>query len=90
MAPEKPAPGRADPVQSALAAMLCATLDADPARISRSRRLREHLGILSPYLIHVACAAKDRFGVRIPDDDLERLVTLGDAVDFLRVAGAED
>lgn len=32
---------------------------------------------------------EDRFGVRIPDNDLERFVTLGDAVDFLRTAGAE-
>jgi acyl carrier protein len=46
-------------------------------------------GVTSLSLIDVACAAEDRFGVRVPDDDLKRFVTLGDAVDFLRAAGAE-
>lgn len=32
---------------------------------------------------------EDRFGIRIPNDDRKRFVTLGDAVDFLRAAGAE-
>ena len=49
-------------------------------------RLREDLGINSLTLIDVACAAEDRFGIRIPDDDLERFVTVGDAMDFLRGA----
>ena len=80
---------QADPVQSALAGVLHATLGADLAGMARSSRLREDLGISSLSLIDVACAAEDRFGVRIPDDDLERFVTLGDAVDFLRAAGAE-
>ena len=76
-------------MQSALAGILCATLGADTARMTRGSRLREDLGITSLSLIDVACAAEDHFGVRIPDDDLERFVTLGDAVDFLRATGAE-
>jgi acyl carrier protein len=82
-------PEAADPVQSALAEVLHRTLGADPAGMARGSRLREDLGINSLTLIDVACAAEDRFGVRVPDDDLEGFVTLGDAVDFLRAAGAE-
>ena len=55
--------------------------------MTRGSRLREDLGINSLILIDVACAAEDLFGVRIPDKDLERSVTLGDAVDFLHAAG---
>lgn len=79
----------ADPVQDALVHVLHATLGTVPAHPARDARLCEDLGITSLSLIDVACAAEDRFGVRIPDDDLERFVTLGDAVDFLRAAGAD-
>ena len=77
-----------DPVEAALADVLHRTTGADPAGMGRSSRLREDLGINSLTLIDVACVAEDRFGVRIPDDDLERFVTFGNAVDFLHAAGA--
>lgn len=76
----------ADGIEAGLAAVLHATVGADPARITPASRLREDLGINSLTLIDVACAAEDRFGIRIPDDDLERFVTVGDALDFLRGA----
>ena len=79
---------RPDPVQAALADVLHRTVGADLAGITRGSRLREDLGINSLTMIDVACAAEDRFGVRVPDDDLERFVTVGDAVDFLHAAGA--
>ena len=90
MAAEQSPPGIADLVRSALAGVLSAARGADPARITRSSGLREDCSITSLSLIDVTCAAEDRFGVHIPDDDLERFVTLGDAVDFLRAAGAEE
>ena len=77
---------QADPVQAAFADVLQATVNADPAAIGRGSRLQEDLGLNSLSLIDVACAAEDRFGVRVPDDDLEQFVTVGDAVDFLHHA----
>ena len=91
-APVTPSAPAADPVQAAFLEVLHATLGtmpAHPAHPARDARLREDLGITSLSMIDVACAAEDRFGVRIPDDDLERFVTLGDAVDFLRAAGVD-
>ena len=76
----------ADPVEAAFAHVLQAAVNADPAAVTRGSRLREDLGINSLSMIDVACAAEDRFGVRVPDDDLERFVTVGDAVDFLQHA----
>ncbi len=73
-------------LQAAFAHVLHATMNADPAAVTRGSRLREDLGINSLSMIDVACAAEDRFGVRVPDDDLERFVTVGDAVDFLHRA----
>jgi acyl carrier protein len=79
-------PNTLAPLQAAFAHVLQATVNADPAAVTRGSRLREDLGINSLSMIEVACAAEDRFGVRVPDDDLERFVTVGDAVDFLHHA----
>jgi len=78
----------ADGIEAGLAEVLHTTVGIDPARITPASRLREDLGINSLTMIDVACAAEDRFGIRIPDDDLERFVTVADAVAFLRGAGA--
>ena len=56
------------------------------AGVTRDQRLQADLGIDSLALIDVAVAAEDAFGVRIPDDDLERLVTVGDAMDYIQRA----
>ena len=37
-------------------------------------------------MIDVACATEDAFGIRIPDEELERFRTVGDAVDYIRRA----
>jgi acyl carrier protein len=44
------------------------------------------LDIDSLTMVEVVVACEERFGVRIPDEALESLVTVGDAVDY--IAGA--
>ena len=39
-------------------------------------------------MIDVACAAENAFGIRIPDEDLERFATVGDAADYIERASA--
>ncbi len=57
-----------------------------PARITRDQRFQADLGIDSLTMIDVAVAAEDAFGVRIAEDDLETLTTVGDAVDYIQRA----
>lgn len=75
-------------VPPALAAILAASTQADPATITREQRLGADLGLDSLSMIDVACAAEEAFGVRIPDEDLERFGTVGDAVDYIERAAA--
>ena len=53
----------------------------------RDTRLQD-LGLDSLSMIEVAVDAEDAFGIRIPDDDVERFVTVGDVVDYVRWAKA--
>jgi len=38
-------------------------------------------------MVEIATAAEDKFGIRIPDDDLKDLKTVGDAVSYIEKAG---
>ena len=51
-------------------------------------RFAEDLEVDSLTMVEVVTACEDRFGVRIPDEKLEELRTVGDAADFISDAGA--
>lgn len=56
------------------------------AVVTRDLRLQADLGIDSLSMIDLACAAEDAFGIRLPDEDIERFRTVGDAVDYIERA----
>jgi acyl carrier protein len=47
----------------------------------------DDLDLDSPTMVEVATSAEDKFGVRIPDENLKDLKTVRDAVDFIEKAG---
>jgi acyl carrier protein len=48
----------------------------------------DDLDIDSLSMVEVVVAAEERFGVKIPDDDVKGLKTVGDAVSYIEKAGA--
>ena len=51
-------------------------------------RFDQDLDIDSLTMVEVVVACEEKFGVRIPDEALEQLSTVGDAVDFISGAAA--
>ena len=47
----------------------------------------DDLDVDSLSMVEIATAAEDKFGIRIPDDDLKDLKTVGDAVRYIEQAG---
>ena len=47
----------------------------------------DDLDVDSLSMVEIATAAEDKFGIRIPDDDLKALKTVGDAVRYIEQAG---
>lgn len=47
----------------------------------------DDLDIDSLSMVEVAVAAEEKFGVRIPDEALAKLKTVGDAVSFIQTQG---
>jgi acyl carrier protein len=69
-------------IATVFAELLEQTLGIRPAQIERDLRL-DTLGLDSLSKIDLAVAAEDRFGIAIPDEDLERFVVFGDLLDYV-------
>ena len=52
------------------------------------KNFTEDLDVDSLSMVEVVVAAEERFGVKIPDDQVAELTTVGDAVDFIVKASA--
>jgi acyl carrier protein len=57
------------------------------ADVELDKSFIDDLDLDSLTMVEVATNAEDKFGVRIPDDNLKDLKTVRDAVDFIEKAG---
>ena len=55
----------------------------DTAEVSPDKSFVDDLDIDSLSMVEIAVQAEDRFGVKIPDDQLAELKTVKDAVDYI-------
>jgi acyl carrier protein len=74
-------------IETAFAELLENIAGLQSAQIRRDLHL-EKLGLDSLSKIDLAVAAEDRFRIAIPDEDLERFVTVGDLLDYVHHATA--
>jgi acyl carrier protein len=74
-------------IETAFAELLEKITGFQPTPIGRDLHL-EKLGLDSLSRIDLAVAAEDRFGIAIPDENLERFVTVGDLLDYVHRATA--
>ena len=55
----------------------------DAGIIAMDKKFTDDLDVDSLSMVEVVVAAEERFGVKIPDDSVTDLVTVGDAVNFI-------
>jgi acyl carrier protein len=63
-----------------------AGVPVDSVQLDKS--FTDDLDIDSLSMVEVVVAAEEKFGVKIPDDDVKNLRTVGDAVSFIAQAGS--
>ena len=56
--------------------------------IEMDKNFTDDLDVDSLSMVEVVVAAEERFGVKIPDDQVAELATVGDAVNFIVKASA--
>ena len=64
-------------------AHLADALEVDRARIHEGTRLKEDLEADSLDLVELVMELEDRYGVRIPDEEAVKILTVGQAADFV-------
>ena len=75
-------------VFSLIRAHLVDELEVSPGSISESTRFREDLEADSLDLYTLVQELEDSYGVRISDEEASRILTVGQAVDFVLASGA--
>ena len=70
-------------------AIMMEQLNIEEDDITEDTSFKDDLGLDSRDLFELAMAIEEEFGVEIPQEDLEGIVTVGDAVEYIRENGIE-
>jgi acyl carrier protein len=70
-------------ILSGLAEIVEEIAGVDAAEVTPEKSFVDDLDIDSLSMVEIAVQAEDKFGVKIPDDQLAELKTVGDAVDYI-------
>ncbi|MGI8880382.1 MAG: acyl carrier protein [Jatrophihabitans sp.] len=73
----------ADEIRAGLAEILNEVADVAPDQVADDKSFTDDLDVDSLSMVEVAMAAEEKFGVKIPDDELPKLKTVGDAVSYI-------
>jgi acyl carrier protein len=76
-----------DEIREGLAAILAEVADVNADDVTDDKRFTDDLDVDSLSMVEVAMAAEEKFGVKIPDDELPKLKTVGDAVSYIQNNG---
>ena len=75
-------------IKDGLAEILEEVAGVLPADVSEEKSFTDDLDVDSLSMVEVVVAAEERFGVKIPDDEVKNLRTVGDAVHYIEQHGA--
>jgi acyl carrier protein len=80
-------PASREEIVSGLAEVLEEVAGTPVDKVTPEAAFDKDLDVDSLTMVEVVVACEERFGVRIPDEALEGLRTVGDAVDYISKAG---
>lgn len=69
---------------------LAAELEVDPGRIHEGTRFKEDLEADSLDLLELTVELEDTYSIRIPDEDAAKILTVGQAADFVAAHAQDD
>jgi acyl carrier protein len=76
-------------ILEAIRAHLADELEVDPDAIRDDTRFKEDLRADSLHLVELVVELEDDYGVRIPDDEAVKILTVGQAADYVATRAPE-
>ena len=73
-----------------LAAVIREQLNLEDVEITEKSNFKDDLGADSLDLFELIMSLEEEFGVEIPSEDLEKIATVGDVVNYLKEHGVEE
>ena len=58
-------------------------LDCDPAEVKEDSKFIEDLGADSLDVVELVMALEEKFDIEIPDEEAEKILTVGDAISYI-------
>jgi acyl carrier protein len=78
----------ADSTESKVREIIINELGVEPEKVTMEASFVEDLGADSLDTVELVMAFEEEFGIEIPDEDAEKLQTVGDAVRYVKEKGA--
>jgi acyl carrier protein len=79
----------ADNTESKVREIIINELGVEPEKVTMEASFVEDLGADSLDTVELVMAFEEEFGIEIPDEDAEKLQTVGDAVKYVKEKGVE-
>ena len=71
-------------IQAQITEIICEQLDVEPGDVDPSKSFTDDLGADSLAIVELVLALEEKFDVKIPDDEVDGIKTVGDAVNFIK------
>lgn len=77
------------PLEDRVKEIIVDQLGVDPGEVTDKAHFIEDLGADSLDTVELVMAFEDEFNIEIPDEDAEKITTVGSAIEYLKNKGAE-
>ncbi len=71
-------------IESQVKEIIVEQLDVKPEDVSDSKTFTDDLGADSLAIVELVLALEERFEVKIPDDEVDKIKTVGDAISYVK------
>jgi acyl carrier protein len=71
-------------IQAKIIEIICDQLDVKPEVVELGKSFTEDLGADSLAVVELVLALEENFDVKIPDDEVDKIRTVGDAVSYIQ------
>jgi len=73
-----------DPILEKITGIIAEQLDVQPSEVSPEKSFTDDLGADSLAIVELVLALEEEFGIKIPDDKVDNIKTVGDAIEFIK------